>query len=103
MLGAIKYNLTHLLDFSGRDARQTFWFYVLFLFLVNIAIGTVLGIVMVASLMGPVIDAAQSGASEEAMGVMMGAKMGGFMRSILGYSVASNALMIVLLAASFVR
>jgi uncharacterized membrane protein YhaH (DUF805 family) len=34
MLASIKYNLSHLLDFSGRDARQTFWYYVLFLFIV---------------------------------------------------------------------
>jgi hypothetical protein len=37
MLGAIKYNLSHLLDFSGRDARQTFWYYVLFLVMLDIA------------------------------------------------------------------
>ena len=83
MLGAIKHNLTRLLDFSGRDARATFWFYVLFLFIVNMAVAVILGFVMVASLMGPVVDAAQSGASEEAMRIQMGATMGGFMTSIM--------------------
>ncbi len=38
MLGAIKYGLTHLLDFNGRDARQTFWYYVLFVYIVGQAI-----------------------------------------------------------------
>ena len=34
MLGAIKYNLANLTNFSGRDARQTFWYYVLFLVII---------------------------------------------------------------------
>ena len=38
MLAAIKYGLTHLLDFNGRDARQTFWYYVLFVYIVGQAI-----------------------------------------------------------------
>lgn len=103
MLGAIKYNLTHLLDFSGRDARQTFWSYVLFLFVVNIAIGMVLGIAIVASLIGSAVDAAQAGASEEAMQAEMAARMGGFVDGIVWYSLASNAAMYLLIAASFVR
>ena len=28
MLGSIRYNLANLANFSGRDARQTFWYYV---------------------------------------------------------------------------
>jgi len=103
MGGAIKYNLTHLLDFSGRDARQTFWFYVLFLFLVNIAIGMVLGFAIVGSLISAAIDAAQAGASEEAMRAQMTARMGDFIGGIVWYSLASNVIMSLLLAASFVR
>lgn len=38
MLAAIKYGLTHLLDFNGRDARQTFWYYVLFIYIIGQAI-----------------------------------------------------------------
>ena len=30
MLAAIKHNLANLFNFTGRDARQTFWYYVLF-------------------------------------------------------------------------
>ena len=33
MLEAIKYHFRHLTDFSGRDARQTFWYWFLFLFI----------------------------------------------------------------------
>src|SRR5688572_15821657 len=103
MLGAIKYNLTHLLDFTGRDARQTFWFYVLFLFLVNIAIGMVLGFAIVGSLIRSAIDAAQAGASEDAMQAQITAHMGEFMGGIVWYSLASNVAMSLLLAAAFVR
>jgi len=103
MLGAIRYNLSHLLDFSGRDARGTFWFYVLFLYLLNMAIAMVLGFVLVASIVSTVVDAAQTGASEQVVQSQMAARMSGFMGSILGYSLVSNAIMVVLLAASFVR
>jgi uncharacterized membrane protein YhaH (DUF805 family) len=103
MLGAIKYNLSHLLDFSGRDARQTFWYYVLFLFLVNIALGMVLGFVLIGSLMGPLIDAAQAGLSEEAMRAQMATLMSSMMGNILWGTLAGNVLMCLLLAAAFVR
>ena len=33
MFAAIKHNFRHLLDFSGRDAQPTFWWFVLFVFL----------------------------------------------------------------------
>ena len=103
MFKSVKYNLSHLLDFSGRDARSTFWFYVLFLFLVNVVLGIVLGTVMIGSVMGPVIHAAQAGASEAAMRAMMGTAMGAFMGKIMWFSLAVNLVMIALLAASFVR
>lgn len=103
MGGAIKYNLSHLLDFSGRDARGTFWYYVLFLFLLNMAVSVVLGLVLAGSIVGTVVDAARAGASEDAVRLQMGVWMGGFISSIMWYSLASNAIMILLLAASFVR
>ncbi len=103
MLGAVKYNLTHLLDFSGRDARQTFWFYVLFVFLVNIAVGMIVTVAMIGRMMGPLIDAAQASASEEVIRAQMGAGMGAMMGSVMWYSLAATVVMILLLAASFVR
>jgi uncharacterized membrane protein YhaH (DUF805 family) len=103
MLKSVKYNLSHLLDFGGRDARATFWFYVLFLFLVNIVVGIVLGFVLIGSLMGPVFVAARAGASEEAMQAQLATQMGGFMGTILWYSLIATIVMVVLLAASFVR
>ena len=103
MLGIVKYNFAHLLDFSGRDARPTFWYYVLFLFLLNIALAMVLGFVAVGQLVSGAVTAGQSGASEEAVQASMASGIGGMMGSIMWYSLVSNILMIVLLAASFVR
>ena len=39
MLDAIKHGLANLFNVSGRDARQAFWFYVLFIYIVIIALG----------------------------------------------------------------
>lgn len=103
MLRITRYNLTHLLDFTGRDARPTFWYYVLFLFLVNIAIGMVLGFVLIGGLVSAAIDAAQAGVSEQEMQARMTAWMGGMMAGVVWYSLAANIIMSLLLAASFVR
>ena len=103
MLGAVKYNLTHLLDLNGRDARQTFWYYVLFLFLVYVALAMVGSFVLIGSVVGPVIEAANAGASEAEMQARMGARMGDIMGSILWVSLAANLVMDILLAAAFVR
>ena len=39
MFEAIKYNLAHLADFTGREDRPTFWWYVLFLLVLDILLG----------------------------------------------------------------
>ena len=41
MLKAIKHGLGNLLNFGGRDARQAFWYYVLFVYLVMTAISMI--------------------------------------------------------------
>src|SRR5688500_10659482 len=107
MGGAIKHNLTHLLDFSGRDARPTFWFYVLFLFLVYMAIALVGSFALIGSLMSPVLEAANAGGSEQDMQArmagQMGSMMGRMMEAMVWVSVVVTILMDLLLAASFVR
>ena len=107
MLGSIKYNLSHLLDFSGRDARQTFWFYVLFLFVVYLAFSMVAGLLLVGSIVGPIVEIANTGASEQEMDAqvaqMMGGMMGRLMGMVIWFSIAVSAVMDMLLAAAFVR
>src|SRR5688500_3433363 len=102
MLGAIKYNLTHLLDFGGRDARQTFWFYVLSVFLLNMAIGLAVVIPFMGQMMNAMMAAAQSG-DEAAVQAAMGAQMGEMMAAMLWVSVFSTALNVALRAAAVTR
>jgi uncharacterized membrane protein YhaH (DUF805 family) len=103
MLGAIKYNLTHLLDFSGRDARQTFWYYVLFLAVLNFVIGLLVSIPLIVSTIGTAMQAAQSGAGEQAIQAQVMGSMGSTLGSTLWLSLATNAVTALLLVAAFVR
>jgi uncharacterized membrane protein YhaH (DUF805 family) len=104
MLGSIKYNLSHLLDFSGRDARPTFWFYLLFLFIVQIGIGMAVMIPIMASVMGAAFDATRNGVTDPAaMQAQIGARMAGSMGTMVWMSASMNALMTLLLMAAFVR
>ena len=103
MLQAIKYNLTHLADFSGRDARQTFWYYVLFLVIINIAVSMVMTVPMMLSAFKGVITAAQAGASEETIQAQMASQMAGGMSGMIWVTAALSLLLMVLFIAAFVR
>jgi len=103
MLGAIKYNLTHLLDFSGRDARQTFWYFVLVLVVLNIAVSMVAMIPMMVGMMDTAFEAARSGASEESMQAVISGELSGMMGGVVWVSVISNVVTCLLLLAAFVR
>jgi uncharacterized membrane protein YhaH (DUF805 family) len=103
MLTAIKYNLTHLADFRGRDARSTFWFYVLFLVLVQIAISMAISIPMTGSMMGEAFNAVKSGANEAEMQRRIFSHVNTMMRVTIWTSAVTSLAMIGLLAASFTR
>jgi uncharacterized membrane protein YhaH (DUF805 family) len=98
MFEAIKYNLAHLLDGSGRDAKPTFWWYILFLVIVQIGAG-----MLVMAGVGSAMQSAQSGASPEAMQADMMAQMGEMMGTQIWVSAAISAVVMLLLFASFVR
>ena len=102
MLAAIKHNLTHLLDFGGRDARPTFWYYVLFLFLLNLLGGLLLTIPTIVEATSVAMDAAQSG-DQAAVNSAMAASMSGMTATVVWGSVAMGAANVLLLAAAFVR
>jgi uncharacterized membrane protein YhaH (DUF805 family) len=103
MLGAIKYNLTHLLDFSGRDARQTFWYYVAFLVVLNVVIGVVVYIPAMVSSIGTAMEAAQAGAGEQEVQARMMAQMQDTLGTTMWISIGISAAMPLLLIAAFVR
>jgi uncharacterized membrane protein YhaH (DUF805 family) len=103
MIEAIKYNLTHLAQFSGRDARQTFWFYVLFLTLAQIAISFAISIPLTGSMMGDAVVAARHGAGESEIQARVFEHVGTIMRATLWTSVVLGVLMAGLLVAAFTR
>jgi uncharacterized membrane protein YhaH (DUF805 family) len=112
MLGSIKYNLSHLLDFTGRDARQTFWYYVLFVYLLGMLVSVVAmipGMVsMFSGMFEAVQSAAQSGADpavveQQLVATYMGDAMSKLMGQIMWVSAGLAVLNILLLAAALVR
>lgn len=103
MITETKHCLTNLGNFQGRDARQTFWFYVLFLVLVNFAIGIVSAIPTMASAIGSSFEAAQSGMDEDRLQARIMAEMADSLDTMMWIGVATTTVMTVLFAAAFVR
>jgi uncharacterized membrane protein YhaH (DUF805 family) len=103
MFDAIKYNLRHLTDFSGRDARPTFWYYVLFLVVVNFVLGLLVSIPFTAASIGAAAEAARSGASEEAIEAQVLSQVAGGMGPLLYASIVVTFFVTALFVASFVR
>lgn len=103
MLGSIKYNLSNLMNWKGRDARQTFWFYVLFLFIVQYAVGMLISMPMMGGLVRGAFTAAQQGASDAEMQARMMAQMAGYMRTSITLTSIVAIIAALLLTASFVR
>lgn len=103
MIRETKHGLANVGNFNGRDARQTFWFYVLFLVLVQFAVGLLIAIPAMVSAVGTTMDAAQAGADPEAVQAQMMAEMGAQMGSMMWLSIGLSVLMTVLFVAAFVR
>ncbi|MCB2088177.1 MAG: DUF805 domain-containing protein [Sphingomonadaceae bacterium] len=103
MLAAIKYNLSHLTQFDGRDARQTFWYYVLFLVVMQFGVGIIAAIPLYIDMFTGAFQAAQAGMDEQQMQAMMMANMGDQLRTQVWISAGIGVVISALLAASFVR
>ncbi|AXB76710.1 DUF805 domain-containing protein [Novosphingobium sp. P6W] len=103
MLGAIKYNLRSIARFDGRDARQTFWFYVLFLVILQYAVGMALSVPMLGGAMTEAIHGAMNGAAQAELQARIMAKMGSYMRTTMIVSSIVSMVVSLLLVASFVR
>lgn len=108
MLLAIKHGLTNLWNFSGRDARQAFWFYVLFIYLITMGIGMIVSIPMT---MQGIMSGVQQGmahpgdpvAAQAATQAAMAEAMGDFIPALLWTSMASAVILLLGLSAAFVR
>ena len=64
MLDAMTYGLGNLFNFRGRDARQTFWYFVLLVFIARTVVGIVVAVPLVIHMFGSIVDAAQSGVND---------------------------------------
>lgn len=103
MLEAVRHCLSNLTSFDGRDSRQTFWFYVLALVILNVAISTLASVPMMAGMMEGVFRGIGSGIPEEAITEQMMAEMGAWIETTIWISVATGVLMAALVIAAMVR
>lgn len=110
MLAAIGHGLGNLLNFTGRDARQAFWYYVLFVYLATVVITMVVVLPMTLQAVVSGIEAGMAAARSsdpEAAQIEAQARvlhsMGGMMSAMMNLSIVTNVLMLAMLAAAFVR
>ncbi len=99
----IRYQLSHLGDFSGRDVRRTFWVYLLFLVIVQILIGIVISAPMMGNIIGSVTQGVQSGMSEAEIQAATYASLSNSLEPMAVYSMVLRLVTAALLLASFVR
>jgi len=102
MREALRYHFKHLLVFYGRDARQTFWYWFLFLFIVNMAASLVMTLPMTLDAMVAGYDAAKGGDEVAAQAAMM-SQMATMMKRIIVFSIAMGVVNLMLMAAPLVR
>ena len=103
MLGAIRYNFANLANFHGRDARQTFWYYVLFLIVIQFAISMVGTVPMYIEMFTTIFDAASQGLDPDAA---MRSMMSGMVDQIRTQMIVGMVIAVVssaLFVAAFVR
>lgn len=103
MIQSIRYNLANLGNFNGRDARSTFWWYMLFLILIQIVLTLVVSIPMYVEMFGAAFEAAQTGADPEQLNAAMLAGLGDNLRSAAYFGTAISFISAGLFSASFVR
>jgi uncharacterized membrane protein YhaH (DUF805 family) len=103
MIAETTHCLRNLANFTGRDSRQTFWMYVLALVIVQFVIGMVMVIPLLASMIGQVIEAAETGSDPEQMNGTMAALMGPMMGEMVVWTGIMALVMSALFIAAFVR
>jgi uncharacterized membrane protein YhaH (DUF805 family) len=102
MIESVKHNLGNLFNFDGRDARATFWWYVLFLVVVNFVIGMIIAIPMTVSTFTASMQAVQDGADPSSAQILTDDMLAS-MKTQMWLSGILGLLMAGMLAASFVR
>lgn len=102
MLDAIKYHFRHLADFSGREGRQSFWYWFLFVVLLNIAVSMIMVWPLMSASVAIEWKAMQTGDQAAADAAML-ADMTGAMGTAVIVGAALGLANLALLSAAFVR
>jgi uncharacterized membrane protein YhaH (DUF805 family) len=102
MRAALRYHFKHLLAFYGRDSRQTFWYWFLFVFILNMIASfiTTLSVMMDAVTAG--YDVAKGGDEVAAQTAML-SQMAVSIKRVIMVSLAVGLVNVVLMAAPLVR
>jgi len=103
MLTAIKHNLTHIADFTGREDRPTFWWYVLFLVIIEVVLGFGVSLSMAAGGFSAAYQAAQSGASQQDIQAEVLRQMSGNIGTVMWLSSGIKLVVTALMVSAFVR
>lgn len=103
MLGAIKYNLANLANFSGRDARQTFWYFVLGIVLLRFVAGMAISIPAMVTTFGSAMEAAKAGAEPEAFQQQINSQTIAMMEQMQWFTIGIGVISGLLLLAAVVR
>lgn len=101
MFSSVGYNLRNLMNFNGRDPRPTFWWYVLFVFVVHMIASIISGVMVTMKIAGAAISAQglpDAGPSPEMMQVIVDA-----LEPQMMFGTVLSILSVILLGAAFVR
>ncbi|WP_120715756.1 DUF805 domain-containing protein [Tsuneonella amylolytica] len=102
MIESIRYHLGHLFDLSGREARTTFWLWVLAVIILNIVVSIGFSLSTTADAMGAAMENAGRQDAEEMRRTVMASMLPG-MKTMLWVSIGLSLVNCVLLGAALVR
>lgn len=105
MWGAVKHALANLTNPNGRDARQTFWYWVLAVFVVRYAVGMIVSFPMTVKIMNMTMQTVASGKPDDVavMQSRMMAMMAEDISRMVWIGVAISLVSMLLLVCSMVR
>jgi uncharacterized membrane protein YhaH (DUF805 family) len=103
MFGAIKYGLSNLINFAGRDARSTYWYYVLFLVILRFAGGIAISLPMTIRATTIAMESVQVQAGPATINARMIAAFAEAVPMVIWLGVVLALVTALLLVASLVR
>ncbi len=103
MLGSIKYNLRNLANLNGRDARQTFWYFVLFIAILRWISGMAIAVPVMVKMFGTMFSAIKQGSPPAALQGQVNGQMIAMMQDMIWFSIGIGVISGLLLLAALIR